>query len=119
MTTPAGTSEISAADRFAYLPRISLSSSPNPSTQGQKVTFVAQVLTGAGPPATGTATFSEGTTTLAVVALSDKGEATFTSTKLGVGAHQIVVTYSGDASHLAAKSAPLTQVVNKRGPPPR
>jgi hypothetical protein len=115
--TSGGASEVNTADRFSYLPRVTLSSAPNPSVQGQKVTFTAQVLTGAGPMATGSVTFADGSTTLAVVTLNGKGIATFSITKLGTGQHQISATYSGDANHLATKSAPLAQVVNKRGPP--
>jgi Bacterial Ig-like domain (group 3)/FG-GAP-like repeat len=88
---------------------ILLTSSPNPSTYGQAVTFVAMVPSGE----LGNVTFKDGGTTLGTVALSSSA-ASFTTSTLAVGSHNITAVYSGDSSHgtPAATSPILTQVVN-------
>ncbi len=115
VTTPAGTSEASSADRFRYAPPVTLSSSPNPSVHGQKVTFTAKVapLAEGAPTPLGTIAFVEGSTTLKVVNLTSKGTATFSTTTLGAGKHPVVAQYSGDANFAAAESEAVTQVVSK------
>ncbi|HKV40609.1 MAG TPA: Ig-like domain repeat protein, partial [Blastocatellia bacterium] len=70
-------------------------SSPNPSTFGQSVTFTATVASGSGIP-TGTVTFTEGATTLASnVAVNGSGQATFSTTTLAVGSHTITASFTG------------------------
>ena len=113
VTTPVGTSETGSADRFAYEPQVNLTSSPNPSVYGQKVTFTAQIVTEGGPAPLGTVAFTDGTATLGVANVNSKGLATFNTTQLGAGEHQIAAAYSGDANHPAGKSAPVAQVVNR------
>jgi uncharacterized repeat protein (TIGR01451 family) len=83
-----------------------LTSSLNPSSVGQPVTFTATVAGGA----TGNVTFADGATTLATVALSS-GVATFTTSTLTLGSHSITATYSGDGTHLGSTSAALIQTV--------
>ena len=75
-------------------------SSPNPSTVGQPVTFIATVTQAAGSTGmpTGTITFRDGTTVLQTVALGAGGHASFTTTKLSVGPRTITAVYSGDAA---------------------
>jgi len=90
-----------------------VTSSMNPSTFGQSVTFTATVTAvspGAGSPS-GTVTFFDGTTTLGTGALS-AGHATFTTSSLSVGPHSITASYGGDASFNGSTSAILTQTVN-------
>jgi Big-like domain-containing protein/autotransporter-like protein/putative Ig domain-containing protein/IPT/TIG domain-containing protein len=85
----------------------SLTSSANPSTFGQPVTFTATVSAGA----TGTVTFKEGTTTLGsgpVLA----NIATFTTSTLAVGTHSITAVYGGDASFSPSTSSALQQSVS-------
>lgn len=84
-----------------------LTSSPNPSTSGQAVTFAVSVVP---PSATGTVTVLGNSTTLATVRLSS-GNATFTTSTLSSGSHTITATYGGDASHGSSTSAPFTQMV--------
>jgi len=117
VTTPAGTSETSPADRFAYGPLVSLSSSPNPSVDGQKVTFTAKVKSeAAGAPAPlGTVAFVEGKTTLGVATLK-KGTATFSISSLSLGNHEVTAIYSGDSYFGSSSSATTTQTVRRRGP---
>jgi uncharacterized repeat protein (TIGR01451 family) len=91
----------------------SLTSSPNPSTYGQPVTFTASVTVG--PPgsgtATGTVTFKDGAMVLATVVLNGSGQATYTTSSLFIGTHSITATYSGDANFKGSTSPPLIQTV--------
>jgi predicted extracellular nuclease len=71
-------------------------SSANPSGFGQAVTFTATVVSGGSPATQGTVTFHEGTTVLAgPLALDASGQASFTTSGLGVGTHTITADYSG------------------------
>ncbi|HMH11483.1 MAG TPA: Ig-like domain repeat protein [Edaphobacter sp.] len=92
---------------------ILLTSSPNPSTYGQTVTFIATVPSGE----LGNVTFKDGGTTLRTVALSSSA-ASFTTSTLTAGSHDITAVYSGDSSHgtPAATSPIVTQVVNAATP---
>jgi autotransporter-associated beta strand protein len=94
-----------------------LTSSLNPSTSGQAVTFTATVRAtapGAGTP-TGTVTFMDGTLVLGTGTLSG-GTATFQTTTLSVASHQIIAVYSGDTNFTGSTSAALTQTVNQATP---
>lgn len=90
-----------------------LTSSPNPSTLGQPVTFSAKVqgstTTSAIP--TGTVVFRDGTKTLANVSLTS-GTASFTTSSLTTGRHQITASYSGDSHFNPTLSPVLVQKVN-------
>jgi hypothetical protein len=75
---------------------LALTSSKNPSSFGQKVTFTATVSSGAtaGIP-DGTVAFMDGTTTLApAVLLNDLGQASYSSAALTVGAHPLTATFT-------------------------
>ncbi len=105
-----GTSATSAADRFTYTlvgSTTALSSSPNPSSGGQAVTFTAQV-TGVRP--TGTVTFFDGGTSIGTATVV-AGTATMTTSSLTVGSHSITARYSGDGTNAASTSAVLIQSV--------
>jgi hypothetical protein len=86
-----------------------LTSSPNPSTQGQSVTFTATIKSPT-VPATGPVTFTAGKTVLGTAELSH-GKAEFTTSTLSVGAARVTATYYGD-SNIAKSSASLTQTVH-------
>jgi hypothetical protein len=93
-----------------------VTSSPNPSTPGQQVTFTAAVDTTSGHVTpTGTVTFSEGTTTLGTGTLTAPGgtspTATFTTSALTPGPHQITASYGGDVNDTGSTSPPVTQTV--------
>jgi autotransporter-associated beta strand protein len=93
-----------------------LTPAPNPSVFGQSVTFTATV-TAASPSTatpTGTVNFVEGTTTLGSGTLSG-GVATFSTSTLPVGSHNIVAQYVGDGNFASSNSATATQQVNKAG----
>jgi uncharacterized repeat protein (TIGR01451 family) len=100
-----------------------LTSTPNPSTYGQEVTFTATVSGSYGTP-TGSVTFyenlplslqqksqaAEADSSSNVVPLTN-GAATFTTSALSAGSHSIIAEYSGDATYLGSTSSAYTQVV--------
>jgi hypothetical protein len=85
-----------------------LTSSPNPSIQGQSVTFTAKVSSPTVIP-TGPVTFTVGKTVLGTAQLSG-GKATLTISSLGVGSTKVTATYYGD-SNIAKSSASVIQTV--------
>ncbi len=85
-----------------------LGSSPNPSVQGQSVTFTATISSPTVTP-TGPVTFTAGKTVLGTGQLS-KGKAKFTISTLPVGSTVVTATYYGD-SNIAKSSASVTQTV--------
>ncbi len=77
---------------------VSLASSVNPSTVGQSVTFTATVTTpGGGVSPTGTVTFFDGTTPLGTQTLNGSGVATYTTSTLANGMHQMTAVYNGNS----------------------
>ncbi|MGA2389729.1 MAG: Ig-like domain repeat protein [Candidatus Sulfotelmatobacter sp.] len=92
-----------------------LSSSVNPSTYGQAVTFTAVVNSSLGHPPNGEiVTFKEGSTVLGTGKLSG-GTATVTTSTLSKtsgGTETIKATYAGDSSFATSTSAGLGQAVN-------
>jgi large repetitive protein len=90
-----------------------LSSSANPSTFGQSVTFTATVTSAAGTP-TGTVQFqADGGNLGTAVALDGAGQAQVATTSLAVGTRVITAIYGG-ATNFAGSTGTLTggQVVN-------
>ena len=89
-----------------------LTSSPNPSTFGEAVTFTATVTSNIGAPPDGEPiTFMKGTAVLGMAALSG-GSASFTTSTLPVGTSYIKAVYGGDSNFAGSKSTALKQVVN-------
>ena len=91
-----------------------LSSSPNPSSYGQAVTFTATVTSslGAPPPDGETVSFMKGTTVLGTGALSG-GSASFKTSTLPVGTNAIKAVYGGDSNLPGSTSKAVSQVVSK------
>ena len=89
-----------------------VTSSQNPSTHKQSVTFTAKVVAKAPGTATpaGQVTFKDGNTTLGSGSLSG-GSASFTTSNLSKGTHQITAVYGGSSGLLTSTSAVLTQTV--------
>ena len=85
-----------------------ITSSPNPSAQGQAVNFTAKISSPTVTP-TGPVTFTAGQTVLGTAQLSG-GKATLTTSSLPVGSTKVTVTYNGD-SNIAKSSASVTQTV--------
>jgi hypothetical protein len=84
------------------------------SALGQSVTFsavVGVVAPGSGTP-TGSVNFMIDGSALPAVPLSN-GQATFTTSALGVGSHTITAAYSGDSDFNASTSASLNYTVNQ------
>ncbi len=90
-----------------------LTSSLNPSTESQSVTFTATVSSAVGLTPTGTVKFVDGTTILGTLVLNGAGVATFTTSTLSVGTQSITAVYSGDANNDPSTSPVLNQVVQK------
>ena len=86
-----------------------LTSSPNPSTYGEKVTMIASV---SPADATGTVTFYHGSTVFGTSSLSN-GKAGFTASALPVGSHGLTATYNGSQEYLPSTSSTVDQVVKK------
>lgn len=91
--------------------------SSNPAVYGQTITFTAAVSAvpaGPGMP-TGTVTFKEGATILGASALNGLGQATLSTTQLGVGSHTITAFYGGSAGFNPSDTtgAPLSQTIAK------
>jgi hypothetical protein len=86
-----------------------VTSSANPSTAGQAVTFTARITPAT---ATGTVTFRDGTTILGTPATVIGGAATVNA-NLTPGTHSITASYSGDTNDTAATSPAFTQTVNQ------
>jgi hypothetical protein len=92
---------------------VSLSSSANPATLNQAVTFTATVSGGSGTP-TGSVTFMDGDAVLGTSSLDSNGNATFITSALALGSHAITAVYSGDATY-GSNSNALQQTVNQGG----
>jgi hypothetical protein len=92
--------------------KTTLTSSPNPSAQGQAVTFTAVVTSNAGAPPDGeTVSFVEGKTVLGTRMLSG-GSASFATSTLKVGTNRNQAVYGGDSNLAGSKSNTVAQVVN-------
>ncbi len=95
-----------------------LKSSLNPSTFGQSVTFSANISGQFGGVATGTVTFSNGSSTLGSASVSSN-TASLATTTLPVGTNSITAVYSGDSNFTGSTSTTASQVVNdSTGPQP-
>jgi hypothetical protein len=92
-----------------------LTSSPNPSADGETVLFTATLASSAGSPPNGEiVSFIRGTKLLGTGTLSG-GTATFTTSTLKVGTSRITAVYGGDSNFVGSTSKPLKQVVENAG----
>jgi hypothetical protein len=92
-----------------------LASSPNPSAFKQPVTFTATVTAATGGIPTGTVTFLDGNSgnqKLGSSTLNSSGQASFTTSGLGHGTHNVTAAYGGDSKFANSTSAILVQTVN-------
>src|SRR5207248_2187419 len=107
-TSPAFTQTVKFIDTTTRL-----SSSLNPSANGQSVTFTATIAPVASPPPGGTVTFTDGSSTLGTGSVDAGGHATFTTSNLSLGSHSITASYGGSSGYYAASSSQtFTQRVN-------
>ena len=89
-----------------------VTAAPNPSLNGQPVTFtatVSAVTPGTGTP-TGTVTFMDGSTSLSTGGLGN-GTATFSTSSLPAALHNIAAVYGGDTNFTGGTAATLVQQV--------
>lgn len=89
-----------------------LRSSPNPSNDGQLVTFVATVEPASSGTPTGSVVFRNNGTRLSTVGLTGE-TAIYSTSSLGPGSNPITATYSGDGNFSSSGSPILTQNVAK------
>ena len=90
-----------------------LASSPNPSTDGQAVTFTAVVTPSAGSvPNGGIVSFMEGKTMLGTGILRG-GSAGFATSALPTGTASVTAVYGGDSMFVGSTSNAVKQVVKK------
>ncbi len=87
---------------------VAITSSANPSSLGQAVTFTAAVSGNGGTP-TGTVLFKDGAATLFTGTLAN-GLASYTTSTLSPGTHAITVAYGGDALFASSAGALAQQV---------
>jgi hypothetical protein len=74
---------------------MTITSSINPSVFGTSVVFTATL----NPGATGTVTFSDGTSVLGVTNITSSATASISVNTLWAGSHNITATYSGDSNY--------------------
>ena len=91
---------------------VGISSSSATANFGTAVTFTATVTPSS---ATGTVTFSDGSTVLGTATII-AGKATFKTSTLSLGSHSITATYSGDATFAGSASAALAQLIKLAAP---
>jgi hypothetical protein len=110
-TGACGTGLIGVLLAERYPTTTTLTSTPNPSIQGQVVTLTA-IVSSAGPVTpTGRVTFKNGGVLIGSRALNN-GVATLTTTNLPVGTLSITAKYNGDTQCAKSTSPVLIQVVN-------
>jgi len=95
-----------------YPSGVSVTSSTDPATIGQPVTYTAAVR-GARGIATGTVQFLDNGVVLGTSTIDFNGNATYTVSTLTAGSHNITVIYSGDVNYQPATSAAYGQQINK------
>ena len=89
-----------------------VTSSLNPSSYGQSVTFSATVSPNAG--SNGTVTFKDSANTICTAVALSGSVATCPISSLSAASHSITAVYSGGGSFLGSSSAALSQVVNSK-----
>lgn len=95
-----------------------LSSSGNPSSFGNSITFTARISAAGIPLAVslGTVTFSDGAVVLGSSSPNNSGVATYTIASLSVGNHNIIASYSGTTYVASSHSNSISQLIRKGQP---
>jgi hypothetical protein len=91
-------------------PTVSLGTNAPDVFLSNPVTFTATV-SSLGVTPTGTVIFYDGATQIGTGSLSASGVATFTTSSLATGHHNMVASYSGDSTYNAASSTSLPQLI--------
>jgi hypothetical protein len=105
---PSHDSVAQAVEKFSTT--TTLTSTPNPSSFGEAVTFTAIVAASGNTLPTGRVTLWDGESAIGLAKLNG-GTATFSKSKLALGTHSITARYLGDATFRRSISPPLNQVV--------
>ncbi|MDP9403998.1 MAG: Ig-like domain repeat protein [Actinomycetota bacterium] len=92
---------------------VSVTTSPENPVLGEPVSFSAVVTTANGGAATGTVTFTDGSTPLGTADIGSDNTATFTTSALSVGEHAVTASYSGDDNVTASTSEAVSRSVGK------
>jgi hypothetical protein len=109
-TSPILTQTVNAAVKLSTTTAVS--SSLNPSTVGQSVTFTATVTSASPGTPTGMVAFFDGVTQIGTGTLNAQAMASFMTTTLTTGSHSITAQYAGDANFGGSTSPLLMQTVN-------
>lgn len=88
-------------------------SSLNPSTYSQAITFTAVVTSTAPPAPTGKVTFNNGSISIGTVTINAAGVGSLTLKNLPAGALSIIAAYNGDSETAKSVSPMLSQTVNQ------
>ncbi|MGA3107069.1 MAG: FG-GAP-like repeat-containing protein [Terriglobales bacterium] len=110
VTTHGGGADVFLSADFSSQTKVT--SSANPSTAGEAVTFDSVTTSSRGPVANGVVvTFFDGTRALGTAVTANGGQASFTTTALAAGNHSIKAQFGGCAFIKESKGA-VKQVVN-------
>ncbi|MCN9243592.1 Ig-like domain repeat protein [Streptomyces sp. RY43-2] len=90
-----------------------LTASPTTVTPGQPVTLTAHVTCTAGTPTGGEVVFFDGTTQIGTATVNAEGNATLTTTSLGLGTHEITARFQGEGTCPPSVSEPVTVTVEE------
>jgi len=104
----AGNGTVFEVNPHPSLSTTTLTSTPNPSTFGQTVTFTATVTSSGGTPADGDIVVFEPIGQAPTV----KGVATYTYSALKVGTTKVTAVFQGDLNFVKSRSNTISQVVN-------
>jgi hypothetical protein len=94
-------------------PTVKLASSASSIAYGKSLTFTTTA-TGSGVIPTGPVSFFDGATQLGTSTLNASGVATYSTSKLAVGKHNITTSYGGDGNYVGATSASVSVTVTAK-----
>jgi autotransporter-associated beta strand protein len=113
--TYAGSTSNTVSQQVIYADTTALTSSLNPAPLGGSVTFSAKVTANANTPAginpTGTVTFMDGQTVLTTVGLNASFIATYSTSTLSAGTHNITAVYNGNTNFISTTSNVVNEAV--------
>jgi len=116
----AGDSNISASSStpdvvaVKQLTSVALASSANPATTLSSIVLTATVRNSGVGQATGTVTFTDGSTQLGIAMLNASGVASLTVPLLSAGNHSLLASYAGDTQNFPGTSSSVPQGVTLR-----
>ena len=93
---------------------LALSSNANPALTLSQVNLTATLTDARAAVATGSVSFTDGSTKIGTAALDSTGHATLSVPQMTAGTHTILASYVGDGSDFPSQSAAFSQVVQVR-----